>query len=404
MKSSSGGFIAKLIGYVLVVLLLVGSVGLVYKFTNGFNEDFKTFYIEYDGEEILTQSCNMVLESNKEHRFNVKYTFDNNKSQVKDYSVKIIPNTADDVAFDFTVEGETYSFGAISDLTDGFELTKYETYFTLNIPSKFSVATVLEKVYDGKTVYVPQSGDITNPYLYTLVVSSYNGNVTYYIHFYCTTEATKVTINPPSIVFGGAEQPRTALLNPSISSEFFIEYLTDGDATNLVDITINGPEKATVGDKVWFTVTLYDKDYTITDMRISVMNSTEDVKITDTNGAYSFIMPQGNTYVWITLQYSPSVPEITQYSIEYDTLGSGSVLSINMNCPAHAAEGDRVTFTISLKDLSDEYDDYTPLEITNIVLQDSDGEDHEIGSGEGTFSFTMPEGNVTIMVYLMPAD
>jgi hypothetical protein len=98
------------------------------------------------------------------------------------------------------------------------------------------------------------------------------------------------------------------------------------------------------------------------------------------------------------------VPEITQYSIEYDTLGSGSVLSINMNCPAHAAEGDRVTFTISLKDLSDEYDDYTPLEITNIVLQDSDGEDHEIGSGEGTFSFTMPEGNVTIMVYLMPAD
>jgi hypothetical protein len=48
MKSSSGGFIAKLIGYVLVVLLLVGSVGLVYKFTNGFNEDFKTFYIEYN--------------------------------------------------------------------------------------------------------------------------------------------------------------------------------------------------------------------------------------------------------------------------------------------------------------------------------------------------------------------
>lgn len=44
-----GKTVAKIIAYVLAALVLVTVVGLIYKFTNGFNEDFKTFYVEYDG-------------------------------------------------------------------------------------------------------------------------------------------------------------------------------------------------------------------------------------------------------------------------------------------------------------------------------------------------------------------
>ena len=46
-----GKTIAKIIAYVLIALALVATVGLIYKFTNGFNEDFKTFYVEYDGKK-----------------------------------------------------------------------------------------------------------------------------------------------------------------------------------------------------------------------------------------------------------------------------------------------------------------------------------------------------------------
>lgn len=47
---SKGQTAAKVIGVILVLLLLAGIVAVIYRFTNGFNEDFKTFYVEYDGD------------------------------------------------------------------------------------------------------------------------------------------------------------------------------------------------------------------------------------------------------------------------------------------------------------------------------------------------------------------
>ena len=44
---SKGQTAAKVIGIVLVLLLLAGIVAVIYRFTNGFNEDFKTFYVEH---------------------------------------------------------------------------------------------------------------------------------------------------------------------------------------------------------------------------------------------------------------------------------------------------------------------------------------------------------------------
>ncbi len=40
---SKGQLTAKIIGIILVLLLVAGLIAVIYKFTNGFNEDFKTF-------------------------------------------------------------------------------------------------------------------------------------------------------------------------------------------------------------------------------------------------------------------------------------------------------------------------------------------------------------------------
>ncbi len=100
--------------------------------------------------------------------------------------------------------------------------------------------------------------------------------------------------------------------------------------------------------------------------------------------------------------------EVQKYAIEYDTLGSSSVYGIEFECVAEAAAGETVTFTVRLWDTSggihDEY--YYPVEIVRIALRDIEfnNEDEEIGSGEGTFSFTMPPYVATIMIYIMPTD
>ena len=48
MQASKIRTVATVLAYIAVALVLVAVVGLVYRFTNGFKEDFKTFYIEQD--------------------------------------------------------------------------------------------------------------------------------------------------------------------------------------------------------------------------------------------------------------------------------------------------------------------------------------------------------------------
>ena len=138
---SKGQTAAKVIGVILVLALLAGIVAIIYRFTNGFNEDFKTFYVEHDGERILTTDSKLHLVEGQTHRFDVKYTFDTGNSEPKDYNVKVIPNAERD--FDFTAGGERYLYSKENDLTSAFGLNKQDTYFEL-------VGYILRACYPGR--------------------------------------------------------------------------------------------------------------------------------------------------------------------------------------------------------------------------------------------------------------
>ena len=196
---SKGQTAAKVIGVILVLLLLAGIVAVIYRFTNGFNEDFKTFYVEYDGKQILTSDSELILEPGETNRFDVKYTFDTGQSEVKDYSVEIVPNVEKD--FEYTVNGEPYLFSRAGDLSAAFSLNKQESYFELTLQEDMTLQSILEAVYPGQQVEVPENASGGNPFPYALIVSSYNGNVSYHIAFNLGAEVTGITIDPPSIVF-----------------------------------------------------------------------------------------------------------------------------------------------------------------------------------------------------------
>lgn len=171
--------LAKIVGYGLVLILIVAVFGFAYKYTNGFNEDLKTFYIEYGGKKILTTQTTLELESGKTHTFSVKYTFDKEEDKPKDYSVKIVPNMTKD--FDYTANGERYIFSKIKDLTAAFNVDKKETSFDITIPQVISLKTVLSAYHNGAQIGIEQSSIESNPNPFILVVSSYNGAIVYNI-------------------------------------------------------------------------------------------------------------------------------------------------------------------------------------------------------------------------------
>ena len=198
---SKGQAAAKVIGIVLVLLLVAGLVAVIYKFTNGFNEDFKTFYVEHEGKQILSENREMTFTEGKTHRFDVKYTFDTEQSETKDYSVEIVPNAEQD--FEYTVDGETYLYSKTGDLSAAFALNKQKSYFEITLREDMSVQSVLETVHPGQQVKVPENASDGNPFPYALIVSSYNGNVSYRIAFNLGADVTGITLDPPSIVFTG---------------------------------------------------------------------------------------------------------------------------------------------------------------------------------------------------------
>lgn len=199
-----GKIIAKIVGIILVLLVVMGLVAIIYKFTNGFNEDFKTFYVEYGDESILSTDSNLDLIMDKTHRFDVKYTFDTPQSETKGYSVKIMPNAQRD--FDFTVDGERYLYSKQGDMTAAFGLKKSDTYFELSIPQDFSLQYALQSCYPGKEVIVPEEAISANAYPYMLVVSSYNDSVIYHIALSVGAEVTGVTLDPSQIIFTGSQE------------------------------------------------------------------------------------------------------------------------------------------------------------------------------------------------------
>lgn len=198
---SKGQTAAKVIGVILVLALLAGLVAVIYKFTNGFNEDFKTFYVEYEGKQILAQNSELALEPGKTYRFDVKYTFDTQQSETKDYTVEIVPNAEQD--FEYTVDGEPYLYSKTGDLSAAFALNKQDSYFAITLREDMTLQSVLEAIHPGQQVEVPENASDGNPFPYALIVISYNGNVNYHIAFNLGADVTGITLEPSQIIFTG---------------------------------------------------------------------------------------------------------------------------------------------------------------------------------------------------------
>lgn len=409
MTDSKSMSIVRAVVVIVVVLLLAAVIGIIWKYTNGGNENFKTFTVRYGDKQILSTDTDTELEfeSGVSHYIEVDYTFDIGKSEPRDYIVKVLPNKKlEDVKF--TTGGKQYLYSDAKELTSAFTINKGATSFMITFPKNLTLKNVLEKIY-GKSV------SVTEPegHPYTLVISSYNEKVTYRINFSIKDKAASNGSTGSGQTNGGNTNTPSTPTTPT-DYEYTVQYLFSGDATNLSNLSLTGDEKAKAGATVNFKITIGDSHYSISSMRISGLSSVsenEAVKIKD-NGSlsYSFTMPKGNITVWVYFTYTPDEPSKTLYSIEYDSLGWASMMIVDLKCPDKAAAGEKVTFTATIKpEYASEY------KISHILVQLGSGMGYDdLDPTSGTYTFTMPdeptmengynEGYITLMFYIIPID
>lgn len=165
--------VSSIILAVVLLLLLVGTVGIVAKLTNNFTDKLKMFYLEYDGK-VLSSAADLAVPPS-EVKIDVKYVFNGkDDEEFKDYSVSIFPYATDKTAFDYTVDGKNYRYekDAKIELNSVFNLEKHDTYFTFVMPR--AMKDVLSQVHGDSEITIPECVDISvNPYFY-IVVKSYN--------------------------------------------------------------------------------------------------------------------------------------------------------------------------------------------------------------------------------------
>lgn len=195
VKRKSAGWLT----YVGTLLVLIVLVGVVARFTNGFTDDFKTFYIRVDGKEIMSSANGYEITPERPLHAEVKYTFSFATDENKGYNVKIVPNAADKSRdFSFTVNGENRQFQAETDLTDGFEIEKSESSFQVT-PKGENLTGVLQAIYPGLDTARIEEKAYND--MFALVVSSYNEKASVTIYFTLSSKVTGIRLDKEAIVF-----------------------------------------------------------------------------------------------------------------------------------------------------------------------------------------------------------
>lgn len=185
--------------WVAIVALIVGVIIYLSKMTNGFQEDFKTFYLQYEGKAITAQESKISIKPDSDNRFDIKYAVGFSVSDTSDntYTVEVIPNDEyDDLVY--TVDGEEYSFGDIEDFSGIFKVERSDKYFIVKTPKDATLLSVLSAKYPEQTVEVSDELAKANNYYYTLRVSSYSGNTVFNINF---NFALAINLDKDGIVF-----------------------------------------------------------------------------------------------------------------------------------------------------------------------------------------------------------
>ena len=188
---------SKIIIYALIILALIGILGFIIYFTGGFTTDFTGFYTTVDGKDVLSTGNGFRIKENDPLEVEVKYVFASPNDEAKGYTVKVVPNAIDGKDFDFSLNGDKYSYQSEQDLTAGFDIKQEDDSFT--IAPKGNLTEILSTVYPNDTIGDCEDKGYEN--MFTLVVTSYNGKAEIRINFTVVESIRGVILDQEVIEF-----------------------------------------------------------------------------------------------------------------------------------------------------------------------------------------------------------
>lgn len=185
--------LVRLITSLLVVLLIIGSVGVILHFLGIGKDDITdilnpAFRVEYDSEVYKSDTENIIaLPVKGKVRFEVKGT--------SSYTVDIVPNVTTETDFEYEVDGIKYKYGEEKSLSSAFDLKIYDGAFTIDTDVSYALDNILLKLWgENSKVVIAEHGSFP---AYKCVVISSTGEM---VELLLCTCIAGITL-PENIVF-----------------------------------------------------------------------------------------------------------------------------------------------------------------------------------------------------------
>lgn len=320
---------------ILSLLFVVAIVAFVFKFTNGLNEDLKTFYIEHNGKQIVATDSQMTFDTESEHRFDCKYISnpDNNT-----FNLKVVPNVTEETDFNYTVDGKSYKWSEVQDLTACFNIDKQNNFFVISFPVDFSMESILSSLYPESNVVISDSLSLYQ-YYYTLHVSNYNEKINYYIDFSVSDVVDYVS-----------------LINEQIETIAQLDDMIDNLENQISELETSLSNKDTEISELQKQINALNKDKTALEKSLSYY---EDYisNLEDAENAVITLEVDGNVYALFTMfkgstMFDISIPESVDYEFNCWTVNGeqvdlqGYVITDNTTFVADLTHGYDISFVV----------------------------------------------------------
>ncbi|MBO5927834.1 MAG: hypothetical protein J6Q32_03175 [Clostridia bacterium] len=156
MRSYRSNTIFSMIVSLLLIFAVIGSISIFYKYSDGFESEFKSFYVEVDGETITSEKKGFVLSKYEPFEVNVGYLFSSIDDDKTGYTFTIEPNVDSKTDFYYIVANNKIYFSELRDYSKCFDIELKDDSFTIRplgpLSSTESYSSLFSSLYDGKSV------------------------------------------------------------------------------------------------------------------------------------------------------------------------------------------------------------------------------------------------------------
>lgn len=191
----------KIIIAVVVLALLLGVLGFVYRMSNGFTTSIKNFYLQC-GEQVITRDDEMYVRLDKPLVIEPKYMLDKMTSATG-YSYCIVAKESEKTKFNYVVNGKSYGFTDGNDFTGVFSVECDDTSLTIknDFGADNPVYEVLRRYYNTAEITGSEISDYDEIPYFDLQIYSYDKSEMYTIGLLFPVNITGIELNFGNIKF-----------------------------------------------------------------------------------------------------------------------------------------------------------------------------------------------------------